>query len=200
MNAAVDENREIGWGEDIVGEEQQFVLLPEGEYDFIVDSVNYIRKTVDNVTCGYSEVVCRIKTPEGDVIVKTNIKLVQKMMWKITEFFVCLGMGQVGQKFKTDWPATRGRTGRLKLSNRDYNQKKYNQIDKFLAPAQPKPTTTAVPQATWPQASQQASQASQQASQVGWVPQGQPTPQGQQAPQATWPQASQQQPWNSGKY
>ena len=114
-------------------------------------------------------------------------------MWKITEFFVCLGMGQVGQKFKTDWPATRGRTGRLQLSNRDYNEKKYNQIDKFLAPVQPKQTTTTVPQATWPQASQQASQ-------VGWVPQGQSIPQGQQAPQATWPQASQQQPWNSGKY
>ena len=68
MNAAMDENREIGWGEEVLGEEQQFVLLPEGEYDCIVDSVNYTRKTVDNVTCGYSEVVCRIKTPDGDVI------------------------------------------------------------------------------------------------------------------------------------
>ena len=98
----VDENREIAWGEEIVGEEQQYVLLPEGEYDFIVDGVQYMRKTIENVTCGYSEIVCRVKTQYGDVIVKTNIKLVQKMMWKITEFFVCIGMGRVGEKFKTD--------------------------------------------------------------------------------------------------
>lgn len=135
----VDENREIAWGEEIVGEEQQYVLLPEGEYDFIVDGVQYMRKTIENVTCGYSEIVCRVKTQYGDVIVKTNIKLVQKMMWKITEFFVCIGMGRVGEKFKTDWPATRGRSGRLKISNREYNGKKYNQVDRFIAPIQATP-------------------------------------------------------------
>ena len=73
MNAAMDENREIGWGEEVLGEEQQFVLLPEGEYDFIVDNVNYVRKTVDNTTCGFSEIVCRIKSQDGDVIVKSSI-------------------------------------------------------------------------------------------------------------------------------
>ena len=82
MNAAMDDNREIGWGEEVLGEEQQFVLLPEGEYDFIVDNVNYVRKNVDNTTCGFSEIVCRIKSQDGDVIVKSSIKLVQKMMWK----------------------------------------------------------------------------------------------------------------------
>ena len=175
----MDENREIGWGEEVLGEEQQFVLLPEGEYDFIVDNVNYVRKTVDNTTCGFSEIVCRIKSQDGDVIVKSSIKLVQKMMWKITEFFVCIGMGRVGQKFKTDWPATRGRTGRLKISHRDFNGKKYNQVDKFIAP-KPQQTTPTVAQATMPQ--------------TGWVPQG------QQPPQQTWPQATQQQPWNTGRF
>ena len=180
MNAnanAMDENREIGWGEEIVGEEQQFVLLPEGDYDFIVDGVNYNRKKMDDgTTVGFSEIICRVKTLDGDVIVKSNIKLVQKMMWKITEFFVCLGMGQVGQKFKTDWPATRGRTGKLKITHREYNKKTYHQVDKFLPPVVQNPQGYPAPVA------------------AAWTPtQG-------YAPQQTPQQTPQQQPWNTGRF
>lgn len=123
-----------------------FRLLPEGDYDFKVDDLEYT-----NSKSGKNMVVVKIiiPQPEKDVHVNDRLVLTQNMQWKLAQFFKCLGLWEKAHTVGMPWDDTVGKTGRLHLKHRLYNGKEYNQVDKYLLPQENAVTKPEVPKAAW---------------------------------------------------
>ena len=118
-----------------------FRLLPEGDYDFKVDDLEYT-----NSKTGKNMVVVKIiiPQPEKDVHVNDRLVLTLNMQWKLAQFFKCLGLWAKAHTVGMPW-----KTGRLHLKHRLYNGKEYNQVDKYLLPQENAVTKPEVPKAAW---------------------------------------------------
>ena len=75
-----------------------------------------------------------VETPDGDAIVHDRFYFCRKMLFKISSFAMTLGLARVGDRLKIDWPALRGRSGRARISTREYKNRLYNQIDRYIIP------------------------------------------------------------------
>lgn len=135
----------IGWNaklEDVPEDQSHslYRLLPEGDYDFTVEDVNYGRtKTGNNMVT----VKLIIKVPgENDVHVDDRLIFTVKAQWKLVSFFKSIGLFEEAQTSGMNWDHVPDRSGRLTLKHRVYNEKTYNQVAKYLfttTPAVTKP-------------------------------------------------------------
>lgn len=61
-----------------------------------------------------------------------------KSAWKITQFFVSIGMRAVDapkeQKLKMDWVGAVGRRCKIKVGTHEYKDKTYNEISEWMKP------------------------------------------------------------------
>ncbi|HBI61688.1 MAG TPA: DUF669 domain-containing protein [Lachnospiraceae bacterium] len=130
--SAENTGRELGW-DDVIEKDNQFILLPEGDYDFTVESFDRARHNgSDGIpACSKAVLKIRIDAPEGRVIVTHNLYLHSNMEWKLSEFFTSIGQKKKGEALRMNWNMVPGATGRLKLSIRTYNEKDYNNIKQF---------------------------------------------------------------------
>lgn len=142
-----NENEFLGWDEGFIAEENEFTLLPAGEYSFTV--TNYERKIYDGNSdkipngAPYAEVSVEIVGNEGKTTVKERLYLMKKFSWKLTQFFSSIGQAPViGQPFQPNWSRVIGSIGRAKITINKYQvqgeERQNNRISEFLAaPAQP---------------------------------------------------------------
>lgn len=132
--------KEIGW-DDYVEKGPDFVLLPEGDYDFVIDSFERGRfNGSDKVPpCNRAELKVRVDTPEGTCVMNESLLLYDKMQWKIAEFFMSIGAEEEADgRIKPNWSIVPMATGRATIEirpDRNDPSKKYNHVKKFL----PKP-------------------------------------------------------------
>lgn len=132
-----DTGKALGF-DDEVTQENEFQILPDGDYEFTVTSY-------DRTQFNGSEKMCAC--PEVDVVITINYKdregnaatrdmthklfLNSKIEGRISEFFEGIGMKEKGKPFRMAWQQTVGKTGKLKLGHREYNDQTYNDIKKF---------------------------------------------------------------------
>lgn len=133
---------ELGWDSEIENDRPDFILLPEGEYDFTVNSFERGRYNGGDKIgpCPKAMLTFSVDTPEGEAIVRKDLLLHSKLEGLLCEFFTCIGQRQHGQRVSMNWNAVPGARGRFKLGirvSKDGNQ--YNEIKKFLEPAAPQP-------------------------------------------------------------
>ena len=138
--ANTEEGRALGW-EDGVEQESSYVLLPKGDYDFMI--VNFERGDFNGSdkipACKMATVHVKITDPASgqDVIIYHRLYLHTKVEFRLSEFFIALGLKQHGVKLpRMPWEQITGRRGRCKVSSREYNEKNYNEITKFYDPAE----------------------------------------------------------------
>lgn len=131
--------KEIGW-DDEVEKGEGFILLPEGDYDFVIES--FERGRYEGSTkvppCNRALLKVRVDTAEGSSIMNESLLLYDKMQWKLAEFFLSIGAEEVDGRVKMNWNMVPQATGRATIEIRpDKNDpnKKYNHVKKFL----PKP-------------------------------------------------------------
>ncbi|WP_236261863.1 DUF669 domain-containing protein [Erysipelothrix urinaevulpis] len=130
--------REFGWDDEIEATEMEFILLDPGIYEFTVKS--FTRGRFDGSEkmppCNKAEFDLSIIDPKSDqeVIVKHQLLLHSKMEWLIGQFFVGLGMMEVGERLKPNWSGVVGKTGKCEIEHRTYNDNTYNNVKKFLEP------------------------------------------------------------------
>ena len=114
--------RELGW-DDEIEKGADYVLLPEGEYDFTIESL---------------ELKVKVETSEGMCMMNESLLLYDRMQWKLAEFFLSIGAEEVNGKVKMNWNIVPRATGRAIIEQRadrkDPN-KKYNHVKKFLPKA-----------------------------------------------------------------
>ncbi|EHR33465.1 DUF669 domain-containing protein [Helcococcus kunzii] len=126
------QDRALGWDEEI-SQESEFILLDEGDYDFKVEQIekSYFNGSEKMAPCPQAIVHVLVN---NKVKLKTNLFLNTKSEWKLSEFFISIGLKQKGEPLRMNWAAAQGKTGRLTISHREWNGEKYNEVKKFLEP------------------------------------------------------------------
>ena len=117
--------------------EQEYVLLQPGEYEFTVDSVKFgdFNGSAKVPPCGMVTVTMHVQTETGNAFLNNNFYVCKECAGLIAAFFKSIGDLKEGQKtFTPDWDHLEGKTGLVKVSNREYNGDKYNNVDRFIAP------------------------------------------------------------------
>lgn len=128
--------RELDW-DDEVESGQEYVLLPNGDYDFCVESFERARFEGNEKVppCKRAILKLSIKSAEGDATVNESLLLYDKMEWKLAEFFLSIGAQENEGKVRMNWSTVPMSTGRATIGTRADKKdpdKKYNCVKKFL--------------------------------------------------------------------
>ena len=127
--------RELGW-DDEIQKDSDFVLLPEGEYEFTVESFERARHTPKEggklPACNMAIIKIRIDAAEGTAFINHNLFLHTKTEGMLSAFFSAIGQKKKKEKLKMNWPSVPGSTGRVKIGIHKYNDNEYNEIKRFL--------------------------------------------------------------------
>lgn len=138
MNEAY-KGKELDWN-DSVEKGSDYILLPEGDYDFVIESFERGRfeGSEKAPACPKAELKLRVETPEGICIMNESLLLYDRMQWKLAEFFLSIGAEEVDGRVRMNWnlvPRANGRATVEIRPDRKDPSKKYNHVKKFL----PKP-------------------------------------------------------------
>lgn len=125
-----------------IEKESEFVLLPEGDYDFTVTSFEkgWFDGSAKIEACNKAILELTINAPGlGSTVVKENILLSDKVEWKLCEFFRCIGQKQHGTGVKMNWNKVQGAKGRAHIVINEYtgndgNNYKNNKVARYLDP------------------------------------------------------------------
>lgn len=146
----------MSW-DDSIENDSEFVLLSEGDYDFIV--VDFERKRFEGSAkmsaCPQAAVTIKLfdkSAPDkGSTTIVHNLFLNRKCEGLLCAFFTAIGDRKHGEQLKPNWNGIKGKSGRCKVivkkwtSNKDGSEKQSNEIAKFYGPAE---TPSAVQQKT----------------------------------------------------
>jgi len=127
--------RELGWDDTITKDSKEFILLPEGDYDFEVIEVERQRYEGGEKLppCNKAVVYIKIETPEGLTTIKNNLYLHTKTEGLISAFFHSLGMKKKGEPLRMNWAKVMSAKGRCKISQYVSNDgNTYNEVKRFL--------------------------------------------------------------------
>lgn len=144
----------LDWDSEITKDTQEFVLLPEGNYPFMVQGLEKGLYDGDSEKIGKGCPMAVLKIVVnggelGNTSLTDRLYLSSSMEWKLGSFFRCIGQKTHGKAYKMDWDNVIGKEGLCKIKVREYvgndgQPKKTNQIDKYLecdavkAPTAPK--------------------------------------------------------------
>jgi hypothetical protein len=134
------QDRELDWDDEIGNDGEDFILLPEGEYDFIVSDLERGRfpggATVGS--CNKVHLNLTISSESGKCNVKEDLLLHSRTEWKVCSFFVSIGQRVKGEKLKMNWSKVTGSKGRCQIGIREYTKDgkihQINSLNKFLPP------------------------------------------------------------------
>lgn len=133
-----DKNMCMDWNDTIENDGQEFVLLPEGDYNFTVTNFERGRFVGGQKipACNKATITVQIKADEGVASVKFDLFLYRTVEWKIAAFFRSIGQKKHGEKLAMDWNKVIGAKGRCHVKQRDYTnnngeERTVNDIDKF---------------------------------------------------------------------
>ncbi|KLU68081.1 MAG: hypothetical protein RHS_6130 [Robinsoniella sp. RHS] len=130
--------RELGWDDEIEKEGSDFVLLPEGDYEFKVESFERGRHAGSEKLppCNKAVIKLKIDSDQGTAFITHNLFLHTITEGMISSFFTCIGEKKKGEKVKMNWSAVPGATGKAKIGihsykNKDGEDRQSNEIKKF---------------------------------------------------------------------
>lgn len=136
-----DKGFELDWDSTIDADEQQYTVLDEGDYSFVVDSID--RTTVGESSEKYKgmkmvTVYLNIIVPgQEEVQIKENFILHSNFTWKIGSFLVSIGLKEKGKPTQGNyWSKVPGTRGRCHIvQNKGKNGGIFNNVKSFLEPA-----------------------------------------------------------------
>lgn len=133
-----DQNQFLDWNDIIEDDGQQFVILPEGDYNFTV--TNFERGRFPGgqkiPACNKATLTLQVTMNDGIAIVHTDFLLHKSMEWKLSAFFRCIGLKKHGERLVMDWSRVIGCEGRARFkprtyTDRDGNERQTNEVDRF---------------------------------------------------------------------
>ena len=124
--------REFGW-DDEIQKDSDYVTLPEGDYEFVVESYERARHPGSDKlpACNKAIVKLRIDSPYGTAFINHQLFLHTNTEGMLSAFFTAIGQKKKGEKLRMNWNAVPGSTGRAKVVIEPYNGNDYNKIKKF---------------------------------------------------------------------
>lgn len=134
-----DEEHELEWDAEISKEGREFIILPEGVYDFKVQKYERSRYngSAKIPPCNQVTVYLEIQSTAGIAVVRENLYLHTVAEWKLCEFFNSIGQKKKGEAVRMNWQIVSGATGRAEIEIDKYNDKNgkertKNKVKKFL--------------------------------------------------------------------
>lgn len=133
--------RALSW-DDEIEQESQFTLLPEGDYDFVVESFD--RGQWDGSEkmppCPMATLHVRVSGKEGSTTIEHRLFLHSKTEWALSAFFKSIGLKQSGERVRMNWNMVPGAKGRCHVEVNSYvgndgQSHSNNRIKRFLEPA-----------------------------------------------------------------
>ena len=151
------EYEEIGFEGTIEEESGGFTLLPDGDYDFTVNKVTRGRyEGSDKMpACNSVTVELTIWGPQDKTIITERFFLVKKFEWKLSQFFLSIGLKKHGEQLVMRWNIE-GMKGKCKVYIDNYKRtdgsdgqsnkiKKFYAYDENVQTASPQPTAAQQP-------------------------------------------------------
>lgn len=130
--------REFDWDDTIQKDGDEYILLPEGDYDFIVESFERGRHNGSEKLppCNKAIIKLRVKGAEGSTLITHNLFLHGITEGMLSAFFTSLGLKKKGEPLKMNWSIVPGATGRARVGIHEYRAnsgevRKYNDIKRF---------------------------------------------------------------------
>lgn len=170
----MDEFKEYGWEDEIVNEGSEFVLLPEGDYDFTVTKIERTRHNGSEKMppCNVAKVTVTVWGPNDKTEIIENLFLCNKTEWKLSQFFLAIGLKKHGEPLKMNWAAAQGKHGKCHVyidnyKNKNGEDRQSNKIKKYYAYDEQVQTLSPKGQ---PTTYQQPQQTYQQPAAGGWTP------------------------------
>lgn len=138
----MSEYREMGWDEGFSKDfsESDFITLPEGDYDFTVESFERARHEGSEwiPPCNKAVLKLRVESPEGPAVITHNLFLCTKDSCRrnIYRFFEAIGQVKDGEDLRPNWSVANlvGQTGRAHIIQRPDKtdpSKVYNNVKNF---------------------------------------------------------------------
>ena len=134
-----DKDMLMSWDDSIETDGQEYILLPEGEYNFKV--TNFERGRFNGSAkipqCNKATITIQIEAKEGTTSVKFDLILYRTLEWRISAFFRCIGQKKHGEKLTMDWGKVIGSKGRAYIKQRSYTnlngeEKFINDVERFI--------------------------------------------------------------------
>lgn len=157
MSEYQNDAHEIGWGDQIVAEGGEFLLLDEGDYDFTVTAFERGRfpGSAKIPACNKAVLTLTVQTPNGEANTKYDLILWSSLEWKISEFFRAIGQKKSGEAFVPRWNEVVGSKGRAHFKPRKYlkngEERQVNDVSKFYDAPQTQQNYATAPQTGWQQ-------------------------------------------------
>lgn len=139
-----EEAQELSWDGTISAEREpkSYVLLPEGDYAFIVERFEksrYTPKSGSKIPACWAAIL-HLKVyphePNAEPVeMQSRLFLHSVQEWKLSEFFLAIGQKKHGEPLRMNWTEVPGSQGFLHVNHRAYNDKQYNNVQYFLDPA-----------------------------------------------------------------
>ena len=132
--------KEYGWEDEISDEGSEFVLLPEGDYDFTVSKIERGRHPGSEKLppCNKAIVTLTVFGESDSIDITENLMLCNKMEWKLSQFFLSLGMKKHGEPLRMNWTGAVGKKGKCHVyvdnyKNKNGEERQSNKIKKYYA-------------------------------------------------------------------
>ena len=131
-------NVAMDWNDTIENDGQEFIILPEGDYNFVVSAFERGRfpGSAKMQACNKASLTLSVETEKGIASVRTDLILNRLVEWRISAFFRCIGRKKHGERLVMDWNNLIGAKGRAHFKPRKYtdkegNEKQANDVDRF---------------------------------------------------------------------
>lgn len=135
MTQQFQQDRELGWDDTIQQDSTEGLLLPPGDYIFEVQKFERARYTPGPNSklpaCNMAKLELKITTEQGTAIVFNNLYLHTSTEGLLSAFFSAIGQKRKGEPLQMNWNLVTGAKGAVKIKNREYKDKKYNEVDRF---------------------------------------------------------------------
>ena len=135
----MNQNMFLDWDDEIENDGQEFVILPEGDYNFTVTAFERSRHpgSAKLPACNKASLTLQVKTDQGIANCFTDLFLYRTMEWKLSQFFRSIGYKQKGQRLVMDWNHVIGSVGRAHFKPSEYkdregNTRTKNEVERFL--------------------------------------------------------------------
>ena len=142
---------ELGWDSAIENDSPEYVILPNGDYDFEVVGFERARHPGSEKLppCNKAIVSLKMTGTEGTAVIKRNFFLHSSTEGLICAFFTSLGLRKRGERYVMAWDKIVGCKGRCKVEQRSYIKRDgtegvTNDIKQFYEPEE-KPAVAYTP-------------------------------------------------------
>ncbi len=129
----------MDWNDTIENDGQEFIILPEGDYNFTVSGFERGRfpGSAKMQACNKASLTLQVETENGIASCRTDLILNRMLEWKISAFFRSIGRKKHGERLVMDWNNLIGAKGRAHFKPRPYldkdgKEKQANDVDRYI--------------------------------------------------------------------